>query len=217
MRRTTRDRPQNVYNRYVTVWSMVRKIDAVTILVIILILLSGCSENKPTGSVMTPTDSAETTPFDHTSTKLADQTATSTAAKTQSGSADPSVTPTHTTTGTPIRTVSPVQTTDTGNLTGTPVGTEANNTPERTPTVAPTTTEATTATETATPTATSTQTETTDTPVVTPTPSGNESDPYDCSDFDSWQAAQEVLDSTPGDPSELDENDNGIACESLRE
>ena len=39
--------------------------------------------------------------------------------------------------------------------------------------------------------------------------------PYDCSDFDSQEAAQQVYDSDPSDPSGLDGDDNGIACESL--
>ncbi len=196
---------------------MVRKTEVVIILVIVLILFSGCSENKPTGSVMTPTDDVDATPYEHRSTKQADQTASSMGANTEAGSADPSVTPTHSTTGTPVRTASPVPTADTQQTPATPAGTETDTSADGTPTVAPTTTQSPTATETATQTSTATATETTDTPVVTPTPSGNESDPYDCSDFDSWEAAQEVLDSTSGDPSELDENGNGIACESLRE
>lgn len=51
--------------------------------------------------------------------------------------------------------------------------------------------------------------------VETPTPSGDASDPYDCSDFDSQEAAQQVYDSDPSDPSGLDGDDNGVACESL--
>lgn len=47
-----------------------------------------------------------------------------------------------------------------------------------------------------------------------PPPSGG-SDPYDCSDFDSQAQAQQVLDNTPGDPSGLDADDDGVACESL--
>ena len=37
----------------------------------------------------------------------------------------------------------------------------------------------------------------------------------DCSDFDSQQDAQEELESDPSDPSNLDEDGDGIACESL--
>ncbi|RJT08036.1 thermonuclease family protein [Halococcus sp. IIIV-5B] len=51
--------------------------------------------------------------------------------------------------------------------------------------------------------------------VETPTPSGDSSDPYDCSDFDSQEAAQQVYDSDPSDPSGLDGDDDGEACESL--
>ncbi|WP_232376469.1 excalibur calcium-binding domain-containing protein [Amycolatopsis aidingensis] len=36
-----------------------------------------------------------------------------------------------------------------------------------------------------------------------------------CSDFDTQPEAQEVLDSTPGDPHGLDRDGDGIACESL--
>lgn len=53
--------------------------------------------------------------------------------------------------------------------------------------------------------------------VVTPTPSNDpdSSDPYDCGDFDSQEQAQAVLENTPGDPSGLDGDGNGVACESL--
>ncbi|WP_233553806.1 thermonuclease family protein [Halococcus sp. IIIV-5B] len=51
--------------------------------------------------------------------------------------------------------------------------------------------------------------------VETPTPSGDASDPYDCSDFDSQEPAQQVLDSDSSDPSGLDADDDGVACESL--
>jgi hypothetical protein len=37
----------------------------------------------------------------------------------------------------------------------------------------------------------------------------------DCSDFATQAEAQEVLDSTSGDPERLDEDDDGIACETL--
>ena len=48
-----------------------------------------------------------------------------------------------------------------------------------------------------------------------PPPSGGSSDPYDCSDFDSQEQAQQVLEETPGDPSGLDSDGDGVACESL--
>ena len=49
----------------------------------------------------------------------------------------------------------------------------------------------------------------------TPTPSndGNLPDPYDCGDFDSQEVAQQVLKDDPDDPSGLDEDDDGVACE----
>jgi hypothetical protein len=37
----------------------------------------------------------------------------------------------------------------------------------------------------------------------------------DCSDFATQAEAQEALDSTSGDPERLDEDDDGIACETL--
>ena len=37
-----------------------------------------------------------------------------------------------------------------------------------------------------------------------------------CSDFASWQQAQDVLNAYPGDPHRLDGDDDGEACESLR-
>jgi len=48
-----------------------------------------------------------------------------------------------------------------------------------------------------------------------PPPSGGASDPYDCSDFDTQDQAQQVLENTPGDPSSLDGDGDGQACESL--
>lgn len=41
------------------------------------------------------------------------------------------------------------------------------------------------------------------------------SDPYDCSDFDSQEQAQQVLEQDSSDPSGLDSDDDGTACESL--
>jgi micrococcal nuclease len=51
----------------------------------------------------------------------------------------------------------------------------------------------------------------------TPTPSndGNLPDPYDCGDFDSQEVAQQVYEDDTSDPSGLDEDDDGVACESL--
>ena len=37
-----------------------------------------------------------------------------------------------------------------------------------------------------------------------------------CSDFSSWRQAQDVLESSPGDPHRLDRDKDGIACESLQ-
>jgi micrococcal nuclease len=48
-----------------------------------------------------------------------------------------------------------------------------------------------------------------------PPPSGGSSDPYDCSDFDTQDQAQRILENTPGDPSGLDGDGDGEACESL--
>lgn len=49
----------------------------------------------------------------------------------------------------------------------------------------------------------------------TPTPSGGSGDPYDCSDFSSQEQAQQYFESVSGDPSGLDANSDGQACESL--
>jgi micrococcal nuclease len=38
----------------------------------------------------------------------------------------------------------------------------------------------------------------------------------DCSDFSSWRQAQDVLESSPGDPHRLDGDKDGVACESLQ-
>ena len=48
-----------------------------------------------------------------------------------------------------------------------------------------------------------------------PPPSGDASDPYDCSDFDSQEQAQRYFDSVEGDPSGLDGDGDGVVCESL--
>ena len=51
----------------------------------------------------------------------------------------------------------------------------------------------------------------------TPTPSGGASDPYDCSDFESGEVAQQWFENhNPGeDPAGLDRDGDGEACESL--
>jgi len=50
--------------------------------------------------------------------------------------------------------------------------------------------------------------------VVTPTPSGPASDPYDCSDFDTRAQVDAVFD-PDNDVSGLDSDGDGEACESL--
>lgn len=53
--------------------------------------------------------------------------------------------------------------------------------------------------------------------VETPTPSGGEDDPYDCSDFDSHEQAQQWFENhdPDADPAGLDSDGNRQACESL--
>lgn len=48
-----------------------------------------------------------------------------------------------------------------------------------------------------------------------PPPSGGPDDPYDCSDSSSQEQAQQYFESVSGDPSGLDGDGNGEACESL--
>lgn len=48
-----------------------------------------------------------------------------------------------------------------------------------------------------------------------PPPSGGPDDPYDCGDFSSQEQAQQYFESVSGDPSGLDGDGNGEACESL--
>ena len=99
-------------------------------------------------------------------------------------------------------------------------------TPTPTPTETPSPTPMPTSTSTPTPTPTATPTETpspTPTPTKTdvdsgsssdfPPPSGGPSDPYDCSDFENQQQAQDYFESEPGDPSGLDADSDGQACE----
>lgn len=50
--------------------------------------------------------------------------------------------------------------------------------------------------------------------VVTPTPSGGSSDPYDCSDFEKREQVEAVFD-PENDVSDLDGNGDGKACESI--
>jgi micrococcal nuclease len=73
------------------------------------------------------------------------------------------------------------------------------------------------ATPTATPTPTDDPADTGGGGLETPTPSndGDLPDPYDCGDFDSQDVAQQILDNNPDDPSELDSDRDGMACESL--
>jgi micrococcal nuclease len=49
-------------------------------------------------------------------------------------------------------------------------------------------------------------------PMAVPKPSRD----YDCNDFKSQKDAQRVFDAYPGDPFKLDQDRDGIACESLR-
>lgn len=42
-----------------------------------------------------------------------------------------------------------------------------------------------------------------------------DSNEYNCSDFETWEEAQAILDEYPGDPNYLDGEGDGIACESL--
>ena len=62
-------------------------------------------------------------------------------------------------------------------------------------------------------------------PTVEPTPtpapavqySPNESDLYNCRDFDTWEEAQAVYEAgLPGDPNHIDMDADGVACEALR-
>ena len=62
------------------------------------------------------------------------------------------------------------------------------------------------------------QTPPTPTPIPSATPSETEEPDRNCSDFDTWQEAQDFYEATGGpdsDPHGLDGNDDGIACESL--
>jgi micrococcal nuclease len=69
----------------------------------------------------------------------------------------------------------------------------------------------------ATPTATATPPDDGGGGLETPTPSndGDLPDPYDCGDFESQEVAQQILENNPDDPSGLDNDGDGVACESL--
>jgi len=41
-------------------------------------------------------------------------------------------------------------------------------------------------------------------------------DKYNCSDFQTWEQAQEIYESYSNDVHDLDRDDDGIACESLQ-
>lgn len=169
-----------------------------------LVLVPGAGTDEPMSANQTaetkqrPTMDAPTT-LSPTATVTPASTAT-TAAMTST----PRPPSTTTATATPPATTT---TTLTPTATPTPIPTA---TPTATPASTPTPTPAPTPTPEPTPTATPTEDA-----VETPPPSGPPSDPYDCSDFDTQAQAQAVLDENPDDPSGLDGDGNGIACESL--
>ncbi|EMA48624.1 thermonuclease family protein [Halococcus salifodinae] len=74
-----------------------------------------------------------------------------------------------------------------------------------------------TATPTPTPTSTPDSGDSDDGGLETPTPSGGASDPYDCSDFESGEVAQQWFENNnpDEDPAGLDSDGDGQACESL--
>lgn len=51
--------------------------------------------------------------------------------------------------------------------------------------------------------------------VETPTPSGDSDDPYDCGDFDNREQVEAVFEAEEDDTSGLDNDDDGIPCESI--
>ena len=51
--------------------------------------------------------------------------------------------------------------------------------------------------------------------LVVMAPAAMAQDEFDCDDFSTQEGAQDQLDATPGDPHDLDEDDDGIACEEL--
>ena len=159
-----------------------------------------------------PTPTATSTP-----TPVPTPTATSTPTPTPTPTATPTPTPTPTPTATPTPT-----STSTPTPTPTPTPTA---TPTPTPTATSTPTYAPPATPTPTPTATPSPTPTL-TPTATPTPTpGAVELKYDpagpdrnCSDFDTWAEAQAFYEAAGGpetDRHRLDNDRNGVACESL--
>lgn len=171
-----------------------------------LVLVPGASTDEP----MSANQTAETTqrpPMATTSTLSPTATVTpASIATTAAMTSTPQPPATTTATATP-----PATTMTTLTPTATPTPTP---TPTATPTATPASTPTPTPAPTPTPEPTPTATPTEDT-VETPPPSGPPSDPYDCSDFDTHAQAQAVLDENPDDPSGLDGDGNGIACESL--
>lgn len=146
----------------------------------------GSDTTEPTSTTPTPSPTESLTPTTETATPM---TTAATPSLTSTTRTTEPPAPPSTETATPVATPEP-----------TPVAT-----PEPTPVETPEPTPE------ATPEPTPTQE-----PVELPPPSGDSSDPYDCSDFDTWEQAQAVLENTPGDPSDLDREGDGIACESLQ-
>ena len=141
----------------------------------------------------------------------------------------PTATPTSTPTITPTPTTTPTSTPESATPTPAPTPTP---TPAATARPSPTPTRAPTSTPTPTPTATSTPEPDTPTPAPTPEPTatptptpGTVELKYDpagpdrnCSDFDTWAAAQAFYEAAGGpetDRHRLDRDRNGVACESL--
>ena len=51
--------------------------------------------------------------------------------------------------------------------------------------------------------------------LVVMAPAAMAQDEFNCDDFTTQEGAQDQLDATPGDPHNLDDDDDGIACEGL--
>lgn len=160
--------------------------------------------------VFAPSGGTETaSPTNNTTdTETPTPTVTMTPTLSNTPSAEPTPTPSPTTvTTTVVSTPSPTETLPPSTLTPTSSPPKTTrDTPEPTPTT----------TDTPVPVPPTTEPSTPDDSVDLPPPSGGSSDPYDCSDFDTHEQAQTVLEETPGDPSGLDRDGNGIACESLQ-
>jgi outer membrane biosynthesis protein TonB len=174
-----------------------------------LLVVSGPSTDEPmsanqtTGTSMGPSvNSASKLSPTATVTQATPDTTAATTSATQSPTTSPTATATPTSTSTATLTPEPT-------ATPTPEPTPT-TTPESTPTPSPEPTPTATPEPTETPTATPTEES-----VETPPPSGPPSDPYDCGDFDTQAQAQAVLEDNPDDPSGLDGDGNGLACESL--